>query len=154
MFFEESDPLDLWPIAAPPLISSWVNLAEKQQHLLEIMSTSFIKIYQAVLVKKLTMCSHTYTCIRAFPFLHLNKYIKIHLTSAEHSHSGGCLYIFLINSFYHLTCLCNNFYGLSALVGLWSSAFIRRIIYKFLNVCPYDYTAFANSGKIGIPSTG
>ena len=28
---------------------------------------------------------------------------------AEHSHSGGCLYIFLIKCFNHLTCLCNNF---------------------------------------------
>ena len=28
---------------------------------------------------------------------------------AEHSHPGGCLYIFLIYCFYHLTCLCNNF---------------------------------------------
>ena len=42
---------------------------------------------------------------------------------AEHSHSGGCLYIFLIYCFYRLTCLWNNFYGLSALVGCWSSAF-------------------------------
>ena len=25
------------------------------------------------------------------------------------------------------------------------------IIYKFLNVCPFDYTAFAVSGKVGIP---
>ena len=24
------------------------------------------------------------------------------------------------------------------------------IIYKFLNVCPFDYTAFAVSGKVGI----
>ena len=64
---------------------------------------------------------------------------------------GGCLYIFLINCFYHLTCLCNNFYGLSALVGCWSLVFIRRIIYKFLNVCPFDYTGFAVSGKVGIP---
>ena len=31
---------------------------------------------------------------------------------AEHSHSGGCLYMFLIYCFYHLTCLCNNCYGL------------------------------------------
>ena len=45
----------------------------------------------------------------------------------------------------------NNFYGLSALVGCWSSAFIRRIIYNFLNVCPFDYMAFAVSGKVGIP---
>ena len=53
--------------------------------------------------------------------------------------------------FSHLTCLCYNFYGLSALVGCWSSAFISRIIYKFLNVCPFDYTAFAINGKVGIP---
>ena len=70
---------------------------------------------------------------------------------AEHSHSGGCLYIFLICSFYHLTCLCHYFYGLSAFVGYWSSAFIRRIIYTFLNVCSFDYWAFAVSGKVGIP---
>ena len=44
-----------------------------------------------------------------------------------------------------------NMNGLFALVGCWSSAFIRRIIYKFLNVRPFDYTAFAVSGKVGIP---
>ena len=42
------------------------------------------------------------------------------------------------------------FNGLSALVGCWSAIFIRRIIYKFLNVCPFNYTAFAVSGKVGI----
>ena len=31
---------------------------------------------------------------------------------------------------------------------------IRRIIYKCLNVCPMDYTAFAVSGKVMIPLTG
>ena len=56
-----------------------------------------------------------------------------------------CIYCFITLR------LCNNFYGISALVGCWSSAFIRRIIYKFLNVCPFDYTAFALSGKVGIP---
>ena len=66
------------------------------------------------------------------------------------AYSGGCLYIFLIYCFYHLTCLCNNFYGLSALVGCWSSAYIRRIIYNFFHVCPFDYTAFAVSGKVWI----
>ena len=30
--------------------------------------------------------------------------------------------------------MCNALYGLSALVGCWPSVFIRRIIYKFLNV--------------------
>ena len=59
------------------------------------------------------------------------------------------LYICLL--FFHLTCLCNNFYGLSALVDCWSSAFKRRIIYIFLNVCPFDYTAFALNWKVGIP---
>ena len=41
------------------------------------------------------------------------------------------LYIFDI-MFYHLTCLCNNFYVISALVGCWSSAFIRRIIMRLV----------------------
>ena len=26
---------------------------------------------------------------------------------------------------------------------------IMRFIYKFLNVCPFDYTAVAGSGKVG-----
>ena len=71
---------------------------------------------------------------------------------AEHSHYGGCLYILLIYCFYHHTCLCNDIYGL--LVGCWSSTFIRRIIYKFSNVCPFDCTALAVSVKVGIPKTG
>ena len=61
--------------------------------------------------------------------------------------------MFLIYCFYHLICLCNNFNGLSASVGCWSSAFIRRMIYNFLNVCSFDYTAFAVSGKVGITKT-
>ena len=60
------------------------------------------------------------------------------------------MYFWYIYGFYHLTCLCNNFYGLSALVGCWSSVSIRRFIHTFLNVCPFDYTAFAISGKVGI----
>ena len=42
----------------------------------------------------------------------------------------------------------------SALVGCLSSVFIRTIIYKFSNVRPFDYTAFAVSGKVRIPFTG
>ena len=45
--------------------------------------------------------------------------------------------------------MSHNFNGLSALVGCWLSVFIRRMIYKFLNVCPFDYTAFAVSCKVG-----
>ena len=66
------------------------------------------------------------------------------------AYSSRYLYIFLIYCFYHLTCLVNNFYGLSALVDFWSAVFLRRLIYTFLNVRPFDYTAFAVSGKVGI----
>ena len=41
-----------------------------------------------------------------------------------------------------------NFYHLSALVGCLSPVSIRRIINKVLNVCPFDYTAVAVSGKL------
>ena len=44
-----------------------------------------------------------------------------------------------------------HFYDLSILVGCWSSVYIRRITYKFLNVCPFDYTAFVVSGKVEYP---
>ena len=47
-----------------------------------------------------------------------------------------------------------HFYEFSTLVGCWSSVYIRRIIYKFLNVCPFDNTAFAVSEKVGYPLTG
>ena len=48
-------------------------------------------------------------------------------------YSGNCLYI-LIYMYYisHLTCLCNDLFGLSALVGCLSLVYIRWIIYMFL----------------------
>ena len=42
-----------------------------------------------------------------------------------------------------------RFYYLSSLCGSWFAVYIRRFIYKFLNVCPFDYTAVAGSGKVG-----
>ena len=33
--------------------------------------------------------------------------------------------------------------------GCWFDVYIRRFIYKFLNVCPFDYTVVAGSGKVG-----
>ena len=41
-----------------------------------------------------------------------------------------------------------HFYDLPALVGCLSSVSIRRIIYKFRNVCPFDYTVVMVSGKV------
>ena len=40
-----------------------------------------------------------------------------------------------------------HFYDISTLVGCWSSVSIRRVIYKFLNVGPFNYTAVAISWK-------
>ena len=45
-------------------------------------------------------------------------------------------------------CLCTTFVYLSALIGCCSSVSIRMIIYKFLNVCPFDYTDAAVMGKV------
>ena len=56
----------------------------------------------------------------------------------------------LLYCFYHLRYLFYSFYGLSALVDCWSSAFIRRINDKCLNVCLFDYTTFGVSGKVGV----
>ena len=55
---------------------------------------------------------------------------------------------------YYIHVCVPHFYDLYTLVGCWSLVYIRRIIYKFLNVCPFDYTAFAVSGKVGYPLTG
>ena len=50
---------------------------------------------------------------------------------------------------YRMICLVLDFYDLSAWCGCWFVVYIRRFIYKFLNVCPFDYTVVAGSGKVG-----
>ena len=62
------------------------------------------------------------------------------------------LYIFLLYNIYHLcfTCTCIDLYDLSAWGGCWFVVYIRRFIFKFLNVCPFDYTAVAGSRKVGL----
>ena len=57
-------------------------------------------------------------------------------------HIYFCYIIFIIYAL-------NDFYDLSAWGGCWFVVYIRRFIYKFLNVCPFDYTAVAVSGKVG-----
>ena len=59
------------------------------------------------------------------------------------------LNIFLIYNIYKLCCVCIDFYDLSVWCGCWFVVYIRRFIYKFLNVCPFDYTAVVGSGKVG-----
>ena len=71
---------------------------------------------------------------------------------AEHSlpYSDVTIYIyFLLYYIYHLCFTCIDFYYLSAWGGCWFFVYIRRFIYKFLNVCPFDYTAVPGSGKVG-----
>ena len=59
------------------------------------------------------------------------------------------LCIFLLYYSYHLCFTCIDFHDLSASGGCCFVVYIRRFIYKFLNVCPFDYTAVAGSGKVG-----
>ena len=59
------------------------------------------------------------------------------------------IYIFLLYYIYHLCFTCIDFYDLAAWGGCWFVVYIRRFIYKFSNVCPFDYTAVAGSGKVG-----
>ena len=55
----------------------------------------------------------------------------------------------MLYKIYHLCFTCIDFYDLSAWGGCWFVVYIRRFIYKFLNVCPLNYTAVAGSGKVG-----
>ena len=59
------------------------------------------------------------------------------------------LYIFLLYYIYHVSLRVSIFNDLSAWDGYWFVVYIRKFITKFLNVCPFDYTAVAGSGKVG-----
>ena len=65
----------------------------------------------------------------------------------------GSHYIYIFATLYLSS---NNSYALRVSIfitspwdGCWFVVYIRRFIYKFLNVCPFDYTAVAGSGKVG-----
>ena len=60
---------------------------------------------------------------------------------------------FTFDIIYYLCCMCIDFYDLSAWCGCWFVVYLRRFIYKFLNMCPFDFTAVAGSRKVG-PETG
>ena len=69
---------------------------------------------------------------------------------------GGIFYVvtLLFRFFYGCRGVCHRtesdlFLFLSTWVGCFSSVSIRKII--FFNVCPFDFTAFAVCGKVGIP---
>ena len=62
----------------------------------------------------------------------------------------GCRWIyFLIYNIHYLCCLCIDFMTSPLGVAVGFVLYIRRFIYKFLNVCPFDFTAVAVSGKVG-----
>ena len=54
-----------------------------------------------------------------------------------------------ITSFFSHICLCTTFLDLSASVGCLSLVSKRRIIHKFVILCPFDYTAVVDSWKVG-----
>ena len=92
----------------------------------------------------LSRCIFTRGCI--FAHVQINFYIYAIAFTCPKIHPGAN-YTYM----YNIHPVCKSAHLNGALVGRWSSAFIRRIIYKFLNVCPFDYTAFVVSGKVGIP---
>ena len=51
---------------------------------------------------------------------------------------------------YNQICLCAAFYDLSAWVWLLVRGLYKEVYLLILNVCPFDYTAFAVSRKVGI----
>ena len=63
-------------------------------------------------------------------------------------YSDVTIYIFAI-SYLSSMLYVYRFYDLSAWGGCWFDVYIRRFIYKFLNVCHFDNTAVAGSGKVG-----
>ena len=78
----------------------------------------------------------------------------LRLTYAPDGRSITCpvrisLYIVFSYNIYHLCFTCIDFYDLSAWSGCWFVVYIRSFIYKFVNVCLFDYTAVAGSGKVG-----
>ena len=85
---------------------------------------------------------------KSVPQLPYNRmYIYISFSISKCSTYFECQ-IILIYFYITIYVLVPHLYDLSVLVGCWSSVSIRRIIYKFLNVCPFDCTAVAVSGKV------
>ena len=70
-------------------------------------------------------------------FLHMDKARTTLVNVTRHFDYLG----FPCTGLYHV-------YYFSTLVGCWPSASFRRIIYEYLNVCYFDKTAVAGSGKV------
>ena len=68
--------------------------------------------------------------------------VRVH-TARSKAYSSGCHYIFLTQCVLNKGMFMWHFYDISTSGGCLSSVLIRRIIYKFSNACPFDYTAFA-----------
>ena len=72
---------------------------------------------------------------------------RVH-TARRTAFFNGCPYILLYTIILLYLLVYHIFMTFSALVGCWSSVSMERIIYKFLNVCPFDYPAIAFSEKV------
>ena len=71
---------------------------------------------------------------------------SLNLSSLQNGRSityfGRCFYLLLRYCFYHLTCLCNNLYGISTLIGCSTSVIKRRIIYTLLQCVSFWLHSF------------
>ena len=68
------------------------------------------------------------------------------------------IYIYIYIYIFDILCMIPNiFYYIcmtTPLSGSCSTVFKRRFIYNFVNVCPFDYTDFAVTGKLVIVLNG
>ena len=75
---------------------------------------------------------------------------ELAFSRAEHSRPYSDVAKYIFDIYYLLTKLFVCwFYDFSAWCGCWFVVYIRRFIYNFLNVGPFDYTDVAGSGKVG-----
>ena len=73
-------------------------------------------------------------------------------TRAEHSLLWQMFNIYCWYTIFISVHVCVIIFMASPLwLAVGPRVFIGRIIYKFLNVCPFDCTTFGVSGKVGIP---
>ena len=82
--------------------------------------------------------------------------VNLTILLSVHLHTTQFLFVFLYNIYFWYIIFIN--YAVCVLIFMTSPlgvafgllSILRRFIYKFLNVCPFDYTAVAGSGKVTV----
>ena len=96
-----------------------------------------------------SLCNYDYLEVRTCDIsLDARSFVLSELTFSRAKHTlpySDVTIYFCYIIFYHLCFTCIDFYDLSA----WGGCLYKEVYYKFLNVCPFVYTAVAGSGKVG-----